>query len=231
MHEKSLLETTSAIYKRIFAAAMRAGRNPEDIVLIAVTKTVGPEHIREAIDLGLRMFGENRVQEAKEKIAFFKNIPERIQWHMIGHLQRNKVKYAISMFDLIHSVDSIELARDINSHAERIRKVQDVLVEVKLSSEKSKHGVPKDQLAGLLRAVSSMKNVTLKGLMTIPPLLEDCKDTRPFFRELRELRDASAALGFHLPELSMGMSDDFEIAIEEGATMLRIGTALFGERR
>jgi len=231
MHEDSLLETVSTIYKRISIAAMKADRNPEDIALIAVTKTVGLRHIQEAIDLGLRMFGENRVQEAKEKIAVLKNVPEKLSWHMIGHLQRNKAKYAVSMFDLIHSVDSIELAHDINKQAALIGKVQDILIEVKLSPEKSKHGASKDLLSDLWRAVSSMKNVNLKGLMTIPPFFENHKDARPYFRELRELRDDAEALGLHLPELSMGMSHDFEIAIEEGATLLRIGTAIFGERR
>jgi len=225
-----LLETISTIYKRISVAAMKADRNPEDIALVAVTKTVGLRHIQEAIDSGLRMFGESRVQEAIDKIAFFKKVPEKISWHMIGHLQRNKAKLAVSMFDLIHSVDSIELARDINRHATLIGKVQNILVEVKLSPEESKHGMSKDLLFDLFRAVSSMKNVNLKGLMTIPPFFENQRDARQYFAELRQLRDAAEALGLHLPELSMGMSHDFEIAIEEGATLLRIGTAIFGER-
>jgi pyridoxal phosphate enzyme (YggS family) len=229
----AIFRNIDSIYKRISRAAMRAGREPTDVTLIAVTKTVGLEEIKAAIDAGLRQFGENRVQEASRKIADcrLRIKDSEISWHLIGHLQKNKAKAAVQIFDLIHSLDSLHLAEEINRHAERISKVQDVLIEVKLSPEETKHGVARDDLTGLMKAVSSLKNLHLKGLMTIPPFFEDPQDARPFFKELRELRDRAETLGFHLPELSMGMSQDFEIAIEEGATMVRIGTAIFGARR
>ena len=242
MKTSTLLENISTVYKRMSDAAMRAGRGPEEVKLIAVTKTVSIEQIREAVGAGLRIFGENRVQEAKEKISNLKSFasgePVRggqisnvnIEWHLIGHLQRNKAKYAVRLFDLIHSVDSQGLAEELNRHAEKTGKVQDVLLEVKLSREESKHGVSGEELMGLLERVSDMKHLKLKGLMTIPPFFEDPGDARPYFRELRELRDRARERGFFLPELSMGMSHDFEVAIEEGATMVRIGTAIFGER-
>lgn len=229
----SLLENISSIYKRISHAAMRAGRNPEDVKLIAVTKKVSIERIKEAIDAGLRIFGENRVQEAQKKISNFEfRISNfNLEWHLIGHLQKNKARYAVQLFDMIHSVDSTGLAGEINGNAEKTGKIQDVLIEVKLSSEETKHGILKIELMELIKAVSAMKNLNLRGLMTIPPFFEDQKDARPYFRELRELRDKASSDGFDLPELSMGMSHDFEAAIEEGATMVRIGTAIFGERK
>ncbi len=230
MNAQTLIDNISAVYKRISHAAMRAGRSPDEVKLIAVTKTVEAERIREAIDAGLRVFGENRVQEAREKISKFEirgsNI--KLEWHLIGHLQKNKAKYAVRLFDLIHSVDSSGLAEEINRNAEKSEKIQDVLVEVKLSHEETKHGVSRGGLPGLLDSVMRMRNLRLRGLMTVPPFSED---SRPYFRELRELRDGFMEKGFDLTELSMGMSDDFEVAIEEGATMVRVGTAIFGERR
>jgi pyridoxal phosphate enzyme (YggS family) len=232
MKSESLLDNISGVYKRISHAAMRAGRNPEDVKLIAATKTVSVERIITAIDAGLRVFGENRVQEAQKKILSeeLRAAGVRVDWHLIGHLQGNKVKYAIQLFDLIHSVDSEELAREIDRNAEKIGKVQDVLVEVKLSREETKHGVPRTGLSGLLTSMRGLKHLNLLGLMTIPPFFDDPDQARPYFRELRELREGMTAEGFDLPELSMGMSGDFEAAIEEGATMVRVGTAIFGER-
>lgn len=227
------MQNISAIYKRISHAAIKAGREPSDVKLIAVTKTVGIERIREAMDAGLRVFGENRVQEAQKKVMSdeLRVIGENIEWHLIGHLQKNKAKYAVRLFDLIHSVDSGELAREIDQNAGKIGKVQDVLVEVKLSHEGTKHGVLKTELEELLKSVSGMKYLNLRGLMTVPPFFDDPSDARPYFRELRDLRDKAVAAGFTLPELSMGMSGDFEVAIEEGATMVRVGSAIFGERK
>ncbi len=231
-----LLDNISDIYKRISHAAMRAGRNPEDVRLIAVTKTVGIAKIMEAVDAGLRIFGENRVQEAKTKIENLARLSTAdyqlptIEWHLIGHLQKNKAKYAVQLFDLIQSVDSGELASEIDRQAEKTGKIQDVLIEVKLSHEGTKHGVSRSGLTGLLEAANEMKHLNLKGLMTIPPFFDNPREARPYFRELRELRDKAVSEGFSLPELSMGMSGDFEVAIEEGATMVRIGTAIFGER-
>jgi pyridoxal phosphate enzyme (YggS family) len=232
MIDTALLENIKNIYRKISYAAMRAGRSPFDIKLISVTKTVGIDRIKEAIDLGLRIFGENRVQEAKEKISKFEirisNL--RIEWHLIGHLQKNKAKTAVELFDLIHSLDSVELAETLNKHAEKAGKVQRVLLEVKLSEEETKHGVSRKNLMGLIEAVSDMKNLKLEGVMTMPPFFENPEMVRPFFRELRELRNSAEALGYKLPELSMGMTNDFEVAIEEGATMVRVGTGIFGER-
>ncbi|MEW6162323.1 MAG: YggS family pyridoxal phosphate-dependent enzyme [Nitrospirota bacterium] len=228
----ALFENIKAVYRRISHAAMRAGRNPEDVKLVAVTKTVDIKRIREAIDYGLRVFGESRVQEAKEKISNLKSqiSNSKIEWHLVGHLQRNKAKIAVQLFDLIHSLDSMGLADELDKHAERAGKIQKVLVQVKLSEEETKHGVPREDLMDLIEAVAEMKNLRLEGLMTMPPFFDDPEMARPYFRELRELRDKMVSSGYELPELSMGMTNDFEVAIEEGATMVRIGTGIFGER-
>ncbi len=232
MEFNPLLENIKNVYRTISSAAIRSGRNPFDVKLIAATKTVDVARIREAIEFGLRAFGENRVQEAKEKILHIRaHMPEyEVEWHMIGHLQRNKAKIAVRMFDLIHSLDSVELARDLDRHASAFGKTQRVLVEVKLSEEATKYGVPERALIPLLREISSLEHLRLEGLMTMPPFFEDPQMARPFFRKLRELRDAAEATGFRLPELSMGMTNDFEVAILEGSTMVRIGTGIFGER-
>jgi hypothetical protein len=229
---QGLIENISAVYKRISHAAMRAGREPDAVKLIAVTKTVEAERVREAYEAGLRLFGENRVQEAQEKIASerLKECRGKVEWHLIGHLQRNKAKYAVRLFDLIHSVDSPALAAELDRHAGQEGKIQKVLVEVKLSPEESKHGVSRKGLMELLETIKGMKHLDLRGLMTIPPFSEDPEEARPYFRELRELRDAAERSGIPLPELSMGMSGDYEVAIEEGATMVRVGSAIFGER-
>jgi len=222
-------ENILAIQKKINQAASSSGRNPDEITLIAVTKTVGLEKIREAVDAGLRIFGENRVQEAQAKIS--NTVPHgRIEWHLIGHLQKNKSKSAVELFDLIHTVDSIGLAEDINRHAEKIQKVQRVLAQVKLSEEETKYGVSEKGLSSLLEAIGKLKNLRLEGLMTIPPFFEDPGKAKPYFRRLRALRDGAETAGHRLRQLSMGMSNDFEVAIEEGATMVRIGTAIFGGR-
>ena len=228
----SLRSKISAVYRRMSQAASRAGRDPAEVKLVAVTKTVAAEQMREAIAAGLAVFGENRVQEARKKVAsdVLRGLSEKIEWHLIGHLQKNKVKHAVQLFDLIHSVDSVELAREINRHAERAGRAQRVLIEVKLSPEETKHGVDRRNLLPVLAEVSSMKCLLLQGLMAIPPFFEDPEDARPYFRELRGLRDAAQGCGIPLRELSMGMSNDFEAAIEEGATMVRVGTAIFGER-
>jgi pyridoxal phosphate enzyme (YggS family) len=233
MKTTRLIDSIRSIYKRISHASMRAGRNPEEVTLIAVTKTVAVHQIKEAMDAGLRTFGENRVQEAKVKIEELSAEPAMpsVSWHLIGHLQKNKAKYAVRLFDLIHSLDSAELAEELNSQAEKIGKVQEVLVEVKLSPEETKHGIAGTELPQFLKIIQAMMNLKLRGLMTIPPFSEHPEEARPYFRELRALRDEAEAAGYPLPELSMGMSNDFEIAIEEGATMVRIGTAIFGERK
>ena len=228
-----LIENASNILKKISHAAMRAGRSPDEIKLIAVTKTVGIETIKEAVDAGLRIFGENRVQEAQKKISDLKSqiSNSRIEWHLIGHLQKNKAKYAVQLFDLIHSVDSVGLAEELDKQAEKTGKIQRVLVQVKLSEEETKHGISEDELILLLEEIKKLKNLKLEGLMTMPPFFDDPEKARPYFRRLREIRNNTERKGFKLPDLSMGMSNDFEVAIEEGATMVRIGTAIFGGRK
>lgn len=228
-----MYDNIAAISRRITDAAARSGRKRGDVGLVAVTKTVDAVTIRKAFDAGLRVFGENRVQEAREKIDYLGGIPGAtgdVQWHLIGHLQRNKVKYAVGLFDLIHSVDSAALADELERQASKNGGVQKILVEVKLSDEETKHGVAAAELEHLLVHISGLKGLALRGLMTIPPFFGDPEEARPYFRRLRELRDEMQKKGFDLPELSMGMSGDFEVAIEEGATLVRIGTAIFGER-
>jgi pyridoxal phosphate enzyme (YggS family) len=229
------IENASLILKKMSHAAMRAGRCPSEVKLIAVTKTVDAEAVKKAFDAGLRIFGESRVQEAQKKISSLN--PEisgsKVQWHLIGHLQKNKTKYAVQLFDLIHTVDSVELAKELDRQAEKAKKVQNILIQVKLSDEETKQGISEEELSPLLEAVNELKHLNLMGLMTIPPYFEDAEKARPYFRKLREIRDNINALRithYTLRELSMGMSHDFEAAIEEGSTMVRIGTAIFGER-
>jgi len=229
----SIGENIATLRERIYNAAINSGRNPEDVKLIAVTKTVALPAIIEAVKAGALILGENRVQEAQKKITEHRtqNTDLISQWHLIGHLQKNKAKTAVQLFDLIHTVDSIGLADEVDKQAKKMNKTQRVLLQVKLSDEASKHGVLERDLTGLIEQVSKMQNLKLEGLMTIPPFFDDPEEARPYFKRLRELRDESGKKGFNLPELSMGMSNDFEAAIEEGATMVRIGTAIFGERR
>ncbi len=236
MDDIPLISRLSDLYKRMSHAAMRAGRSPEEINLIAVSKTVSIERIKEAIDAGQRVFGENRVQEAREKISNLKfQISDiKTEWHLIGHLQKNKAKYAVRLFDVIHSLDSRELAEELSRQAEKIGKVQDLLIEVKLSHEETKHGVSEEELIPLIKTIGDLTSLRVRGLMTMPPYFENPEHARPYFRRLRELRDKINAMRIancDLPDLSMGMSDDFEVAIEEGSTMVRVGTAIFGERR
>ena len=232
MDERQLLDNLKEIYRKMAHAAMKAGREPSEVKLIAVTKNVHIDLIREAVDIGLREFGENRVQEAQKKVKSdeLRGMPERIHWHLIGYLQKNKVKTAVGLFDLIHSVDSLELAEEIDSQAAKIGKVQRILLQVKLSAEETKHGMAENDVHDLIGEITGLRNVKLEGLMTIPPFFDDPERARPYFRKLSELRKEAEKEGFGLPELSMGMSNDFEVAVEEGATMVRVGTAIFGER-
>lgn len=228
-----LINEVKAVYRRISHAAMRAGRGPEEIELVAVTKTVGVDMIRRAVEVGLREFGESRVQEAGDKILKVKAlVPDaRITWHLVGHLQKNKAKTAVELFELIHSVDSVELAEALNERAGQIDKIQRILLQVKLADEETKHGVAKNKVFECLERLAEMKHLKTEGLMLIPPFFDDPGMARPYFRELREIRDEAGEKGFRLKELSMGMTNDFEVAIEEGATIVRIGTAIFGERK
>jgi len=224
-----VLDNISELLKRISRAALRAGRSPEEVDLVAVTKTVGVDRIGEAVDAGLRVFAESRVQEAVPKIVFFRT-NENIRWHLIGTLQTNKARKAVEHFDVIESVDSPELARRIDQVAGEVGKLQRVLIQVKLGQEPTKHGIPLAGVDELVERVSEMKHVALEGLMAIAPYFEDRELARTYFRALREKRDSLQDKGWPVKGLSMGMSDDFEVAIEEGATEVRIGTRIFGAR-
>jgi len=213
------------VRRRIARAAERAGRAPDEVRLVAVSKTIGIERIREAVEAGHRDFGENYVQEAREKLNAFG--PE-IRWHFIGHLQSNKARNVVGAFALIHSVDSETLAGEIQKRAAAAGIVQDVLIEVRLDPAATKTGVEPEALDRLVDRVRTLPNVRLLGLMGMPPLFADPEDARPGFRLLRELLDALPPESRR--ELSMGMSSDFEVAIEEGATLVRVGTAIFGPR-
>jgi PLP dependent protein len=222
-----LATNVANVRARIAAAADRGGRRAEDVTLVAVTKTVEAARIREAVALGLRVFGENRVQEAREKIPA---VPGAA-WHLIGSLQRNKAKEAVRLFQVIESVDSEELAEEISRRAAQQERVLDVLIQVNVAREPQKHGAAPEDAAALVRRASDLPGLRLRGFMTIAPLVSNPEEARPVFRALRDLRDRlERETRVPLAELSMGMSDDFEVAIEEGATMVRVGRAIFGDR-
>jgi len=225
---ESFKERLAAVERRIEAACARCGRSRDDVTLVAVAKKFGPEAVSEAAACGVDVIGENRVQEARHKIPL---CPGQLEWHMVGHLQRNKVREAVRLFGMIHSVDSIRLLDAINEASESEGIVMPVCVQVNVAGEASKFGLEPGALPALLEHAASAMNVDVVGLMTMPPFAEDPEDVRPFFARLRELRDrAREETGFDLPGLSMGMSHDFEVAIEEGATWIRLGTVLFGRR-
>ncbi len=227
----SIAGNLKIIRERIASAAGRVGRDPDEITIVAVTKTVDPARIREALREGIRIFGENRVQEARDKIA---DIGRDVSWHMIGHLQTNKVKSAVSLFDEIHSVDSLRLARELDREAGKQGKKLPVLVQVSLAGEAQKFGIEEKEVFSLIRVITGMDHLKLMGLMTIPPFYEDPEKGRPIYRRLRRIRDQVVAMGLpgvEMEHLSMGMSHDYQVAVEEGATRVRIGSAIFGERR
>jgi PLP dependent protein len=230
----SIASNVVLVRERIANAAKRAARSPDEIALMAVSKTNPAERIREAYDAGLRLFGENRVQEFAGKVEALRDLREA-EWHLIGHLQTNKAAKAVEVFGAIDSVDSLRLAQKLNASAEQLGKKLAVLIEVNVGGEAAKSGLaPESQeLAELLQAAPSLDHVEFHGLMTVPPFTDDPQQARPFFRKLRELRDQ--IVGRKLPSvnmyaLSMGMSHDLEVAIEEGSTCVRVGTAIFGER-
>jgi len=230
----SIAENIAEVRQRIAAAAHRAGRDPEKIVLMAVSKTFPPERIREAHNAGLRIFGENRVQEFSGKAAALRDLHEA-EWHMIGHLQSNKAAAAAEAFAAIDSLDSLKLAEKLNASAARLGKKLGVLIEINVGGETAKSGLSpdSDEVEELLSAAPRLERLEFRGLMTVPPFAEDAREVRPYFRKLRALRDQLAAQHFpavFMDVLSMGMSHDFEVAIEEGATEVRVGTALFGAR-
>ncbi len=229
-------EALQTVQNRIKEAAAKSGRNPDDIKLVVVSKTIGLQRIIEAIQAGEVIFGENRVQEAREKIAGLEREAPAltgmsVQWHLIGHLQKNKARTAVRLFNLIQTVDSSGLAEEINSSAMKNGKIQEILVQVKLSDEEAKHGVPEKELLPLLEKIGAMDHLRFRGLMTMPPFSNDPDESRPYFRRLKELSYKIDKEGFPVNVLSMGMSNDFEVGIEEGATMVRVGSAIFGQRR
>ena len=215
---------------RIEKAARAAGRSPDEVTLIGVTKTVPPGLIRPLVEAGLRHIGENRVQEAASKVQALAALAPRPQWHLIGHLQSNKTTRAVALFDWVHSIDGEELARKLDRAAGARGAKINVLIQVDLGHEATKYGAEAEEVAALAPTIAALPNLALRGLMTIPPLSRNPEGSRPFFERLRALRDEVAAGGPPLPELSMGMSFDLEVAVEEGATMVRVGRALFGER-
>lgn len=222
------------VLQRIAAAAARVGRKPEEITLMGVSKTVEPERIRQAYEAGIRVFGENRVQEFAEKSDVLKDLKDA-EWHLIGHLQSNKAKKAAEIFHAVDSVDSLRLAEKLNQAAQQAGKTLNVLIEIKVGTEETKAGIPvaSPELEELLHAALSLDHLQICGLMAIPPHTEDPGGARPYFRLLRDLRDQIAARKLpriQMDVLSMGMSHDFEVAIEEGSTCVRLGTAIFGER-
>ncbi|MBW1838438.1 MAG: YggS family pyridoxal phosphate-dependent enzyme [Deltaproteobacteria bacterium] len=225
-----IADNLKIIEERIANAASKAGRNAQDIKLIAVSKTVDAERIKQAIEAGATILGENYIQEARNKI---KEIGQGARWDFIGHLQSNKAKYAVDLFEMIHSVDRLSLAQEINRVAEKKGKKVRILVQVNISGEETKSGINPQKVRTLIGEIASMSNLSLEGLMTMPPYFDDPEKARPYFTALRELRDTilKESIGdIILQELSMGMSGDFEVAIEERSTMVRIGTAIFGER-
>ena len=230
----SLRARAEAVFARIAAAAERAGRDAGDVTLVAVTKTHPAALVREAFAAGLRVFGENRVQEAEEKAGELGDETRGASWHLIGRLQANKARRAARLFDVIHSLDSAALAERLERLcAEEGRESLDVLVQVDLAGEASKGGAAVEELPALAETLKACTRLRLKGLMTLPPFFEDAERVRPYFRRLRELRDElreSGAFGGGPGWLSMGMSHDYEVAIEEGANVVRVGTAIFGER-
>ncbi len=229
-HFRSVLDS---IRQRMDAACERAGRSKSDVKLIAVSKTVNAAQVRAAINSGVKILGENRVQEAEAKINELSDLRDKVEWHLIGKLQSNKARKAATLFDAVQSVDSEELALRLDRIANETGKCLPILIEVNLGEESSKAGANKAQIFSLIEKVAQLESLELKGLMTVPPFLDDPEAVRPFFRELRKVRNEALRLGLadkNFVDLSMGMSHDFEIAIEEGATFVRIGTALFGAR-
>jgi pyridoxal phosphate enzyme (YggS family) len=221
-------ENLNSIQQRIAAACARAGRDVNGVTLLAVSKSHPPETIRAAVDAGQLMFGENKIQEAKAKIPLS---PGKARWQFIGHLQSNKVRDAVELFEMIQGVDSLAIAQEISKRAAQAGKTMPILIEVNVAGEASKFGYAPEKLLAELNELNALPKIEIHGLMAIPPFMPLPEKTRPYFQKLRELKlQCEQILGAPLPHLSMGMSGDFEVAIEEGATIVRVGTALFGER-
>lgn len=226
----NISDNIKSIKERIEKAAQRSGRNAEDITLIAVSKTQPAEKVIEARDCGLWVFGENKVQELVEKYPKVQDV----RWHLIGHLQRNKVKYIVDKVELIHSLDSLELAGEIDKRAQKAGKVMPVLIQINIGKEDTKSGIYEEEIENFLQGLTGFKNILVSGIMTIPPKTDNEEETRKYFRRMKEIFEKLKCLdykNFDIKYLSMGMTDDFEIAIEEGANIVRIGTGIFGQRK
>ena len=224
----SILDNLERVREQIAQAAAKAGRDVKDVELVAISKTHPAEKVREAVEAGQTLFGESRVQEARAKIP---ELSSNVHWHFVGHLQKNKVRQALPLFEMIHSVDSLALAQDINRIAEEEGLYPRVLLEVNVAGEGSKFGFAPDDLRKQMEVLLALPRLSIEGLMCIPPLAVESEDSRKFFAEVRELRDSlEKEFNMKLPQLSMGMTQDFPIGIEEGATLVRVGTAIFGER-
>jgi len=228
--EPTVAANIARVRSTIADAALRSGRKASDVRLMAVTKTVDDDRIMEAIAAGVDIIGESYVQEARRKIE---KMGRHLEWHMIGYLQSNKAKYAVKLFDMIHSVDRMDLACELDRRAKAANLVMKILIEVNISGEETKSGVPYKDVLQLIRDVASLKNLSIQGLMTMPPWFDDPEDARPYFVALREWRDRIIDENIdrvEMRELSMGMSGDFEVAVEEGSTIVRVGRSIFGER-
>ncbi|MDQ5987713.1 MAG: Pyridoxal phosphate homeostasis protein [Syntrophus sp. SKADARSKE-3] len=228
--EETIRDNIDAVRKRIEAAAVRSGRPVSAVRLMAVTKTVDDRRILEAVNAGVQILGENYVQEAKRKIEQMGRI---VEWHFIGHLQTNKAKYAARLFDMVHSIDRPEVAEELNKRCAIENRIMKILIEVNVSGEATKRGVDPDSVLPLIEIITPLSNLSIQGLMTMAPWSDKAEDARPYFIALRKLRDSIREMnisGIAMAELSMGMSGDYEVAVEEGATILRIGSSIFGER-
>jgi pyridoxal phosphate enzyme (YggS family) len=224
----SIFGNLERVREQIARAAAKSGRSPDDVELVAITKTHPAENVREAIEAGQTLFGENRVQEARAKIP---ELPSNIRWHFVGHLQTNKIRHALPLFELVHSVDSLALAQDVDRIAQEEGLHPRVLLEVNVAGEGSKFGFAPDNLRAQMDALLALPRLSILGLMAIPPLAQEADASRKYFVQLRELRDhLQSECRVDLAQLSMGMTQDFPIAVEEGATLVRVGTAIFGQR-
>jgi hypothetical protein len=226
----SIAENLARVKEKMAEAAVRAGRMPDSVKLVGVTKTVDVERIKQAVSAGLQILGENYVQEAREKI---KEVGGEASWHFVGRLQTNKAKYAVKLFDMIETVDSLKLAKELNRRAQPLGRTLPIIIQVNLAREVSKGGVEPSECISLIKQISDLANLQIRGLMTMPPFFDQPDRARPYFAQLRELSQEIAKAQLprvEMEELSMGMSGDFETAIEEGATLVRVGTAIFGKR-
>jgi pyridoxal phosphate enzyme (YggS family) len=226
----SIADNLARVKERMAEAAIRSGRTSGSVKLVGVTKTVDLDRIKEAVSAGLQILGENYVQEARDKI---RELKDRVSWHFVGRLQTNKAKYAVKLFDMIQTVDTFRLAQELNRRAQPLGRTVPILIQVNLASEVSKGGVEPSECLSLIRQVSVLENLQIRGLMTMPPFFDQPERARPYFAQLREMSQEIAeaqVAGVEMNELSMGMSGDFEAAIKEGATLIRVGTAIFGER-